>query len=127
MLTHLITKKRALFLFLCWWGMLFVLSTTPGPELDEVPFTINDKILHAGYFTLGSFFLGAAVIQWRPPNLFWNGPMAVFLALVVIGIIDETVQIYTPRRSGGDLYDLLADIFGAFVGTSVAWLIFRKK
>jgi VanZ family protein len=43
----------------------------------------------------------------------------LLLAIVVIaafGAFDETWQTFTPGRTGGDLYDWIADFLGAIAG-----------
>lgn len=99
-----------------WFAVLFWLSSQshlqpPGPEFEN-----KDKVLHAGYFTLGGilFFIG---LRLKKPGL---GLLAA--ALITIGFcsgvgrFDEWHQQFTPGRSANDFWDWMADTLGGLLG-----------
>ena len=55
--------------------------------------------------------------------------LVAFAWILSVGfaISDELHQAFVPGRHGGDVHDLLADAFGAFVGASVHALAARRR
>ena len=65
-------------------------------------------------------WLAARALRLSRPTA--SVPSSVLLAVVLIsafGVLDESVQQFTPGRSGGDLYDWIADTLGALAGASL--------
>ena len=54
----------------------------------------------------------------------WFVPAVILLA--AFGVLDEAVQTFTPRRTGGDLYDWIADALGALTGALISLLMHRR-
>lgn len=85
-----------------------------------------DKANHFLAFTLGGWLAAAALRLSRPAS---PTPVALIAAVVLIaafGVVDETVQEYTPGRSGGDLYDWIADALGATAGALLTLPTLRR-
>ena len=101
---------------LVWMGALWWLSSrsgVPGPDL--IPHF--DKVLHFGYFALGSFLFSG----WQARKLGLRRIPGRLIALAVafgalVGAVDEWHQLHTPGRSGGDVGDWVADVLGAAAG-----------
>lgn len=103
-----------------WGGVLYWLSSRPGMVMP-VGFTGMDKIEHATYFTLGGmcFLLGL-----RLAGLAQGRTMAIVLTVLFcsfVGVLDEWHQLHVPGRSGGDVWDWLADTLGGFIGAHAAF------
>lgn len=85
-----------------------------GPEIPHM-----DKVLHAGYFTLGSaaFYsmLRWSLRRFSPVALLWG----TLLFAAGVGALDEFHQSFVPGRSGNDLGDWLADLTGGVIGLTV--------
>jgi len=67
-----------------------------------------DKLLHAAAF--GTL----AALLWTAVG--FEAPLASWLAIAVIGALDEANQLYVPGRTP-DLLDVVADALGAAVAT----------
>lgn len=111
-------------LVLIWAGTLWWLSSQsqlPSPaEFEGV-----DKFEHTTYFTLGGMCfllsLRLAGAARRPASAF----LFSILFCAIIGLVDEIHQMYTPGRSGGDVWDWSADTLGGFFGAALALLAER--
>jgi VanZ family protein len=114
-----------------WAALLYWLSeqsSLPSP----VKFKGIDKLQHAVYFAAGGacFLLGL-----RLAGFVRKTSTAVILTVLfcsAIGGFDEWHQTFTPGRSGGDVWDWLADTLGGFIGAFIAlraerWLASMSK
>jgi VanZ family protein len=109
-------------LFLLWWACSLLLSSLSGPQLADIPFAWNDKVMHLVYFSLGGFFLAQAWIKFSLKNgaqkrILSTHLWAVPLVIMLLSMIDETYQLFTPGRSGADIGDFIADTIGGVCGT----------
>lgn len=81
-----------------------------------------DKLAHAVAFAVGGISLGLALRQttrWRGAWLF----AAIVAGIGLFGAFDELHQLYTPGRTGADIYDWVADMIGGSVAAFVyCWL-----
>jgi VanZ family protein len=96
-------------------GILWLSSLTPG-ELPSAAFLTWDKLNHFIAFTLGGWLAASALRFSRP-----TAPLGALLLLPIVliaafGALDELLQLYTPGRTGADLYDWIADSLGAVAG-----------
>lgn len=80
--------------------------------------TFADKVAHFGYF-LGGGFLLAWIFRRLKTWPAWRIALTVFLVIAAVGAADEIHQLFTPGRSGADVFDWLADVCGGFAG---AWI-----
>jgi VanZ family protein len=85
-----------------------------------------DKAEHATYFTLGGmcFLLGlrlAGLAQGRMTAI-----VLTVLFCSLAGILDEWHQLHVPGRSGGDVWDWLADTLGGFLGAHAAFWVQQR-
>ena len=108
--------------FLTWAVALYLLSSMPkvmpegGPEIPHL-----DKVVHFGYFMGGAFILTTGILLLKGADA--RRLLRIFLPavlFVVIGLLDEYHQTFTPGRSGNDPFDWLADILGSFTGILIA-------
>jgi len=109
---------------LVWGVVLYALSAQPGIALPG-GFPGIDKVEHATYFTLGGmcFLLGL-----RLAGLAQGKGAAIVLTVLfcsVVGVLDEWHQLHVPGRSGGDVWDWLADTLGGFLGAHAAFWVQR--
>lgn len=107
---------------LIWLGVLVWLSEQshlPSPAKFEG----IDKVQHTVYFAGGGvcFLLGI-----RLAGLLRSFRAAVITTVVfcsLVGFLDEWHQTFTPGRSGGDVWDWLADTLGGLLGALIALAI----
>lgn len=100
----------------CWAaGVLWLSSLTPQ-EMPDAAFVFMDKINHFLAYAVGGWLAASAVRLSRPLS---SVAGSIALAVVIVagfGIADESVQAFTPGRTGGDVYDWIADLIGAAAG-----------
>ena len=106
-------------LALLWFGVLWWLSSqsflpTPGD------FPNSDKFEHTIFFAIGGtcFLLFLRLAGRARSTVSAIALTVAFCGLV--GVVDEWHQLYTPGRSGGDVWDWTADACGGLVGALVA-------
>ncbi len=92
----------------------------PGEKLEPMMFDLRffDKICHAIAFAAGSAILAVALRY----STAWSWKKIVLLSILAVsiyGITDEIHQLWTPGRSGADVFDWLADSAGATLGAIV--------
>lgn len=111
---------------LLWLLLIFGLSAIQSFPVVKLPLS-PDKIVHAGiYFVLCLLGRRAFVHQEQWPWLKDRSLLAALLLAVVYGALDEVHQMYVPGRTP-DIYDVLADSFGASLFVGWAWLSGRRR
>lgn len=108
-----------------WFVTLFLLSHQshlhpPGPQFDN-----QDKVYHAGYFTLGTLCLFVGLQLGRPERSLMRTALLVILFAAFVGAFDEFHQSFIPNRSGNDWGDWLADSAGGVFGSLAGMLLLR--
>ncbi len=103
--------------FLCWFAVLWTLSSFSLPGKYVPPLYHFDKVEHFGYFYGGSGLLCAYLFRRNPGQVRWGRLIATaILVIALVGWLDEYHQTFTPGRSGNDPFDWLADVLGATAG-----------
>ncbi len=106
--------------FIVWIVSLWILSSTPGTALGLPPIVGIDKVAHFGYFFGGSGLLSAYLFRRSPDQVnWWRNFKIIVVVFLIIAVLDEFHQTFTPGRSGNDPFDGLADILGAMAGAYV--------
>ncbi len=109
-------------LVIIWAAVLYWLSSQSNLPTPASTFEGIDKIEHLVYFTAGGFCF---LLGLRLASLARSTALATLLTVVfcsIIGGLDEWHQIFTPGRSGGDIWDWSADTLGGFMGAALALL-----
>ncbi len=123
-----LVKNSALWWFgvLVWGAVLWTLSANSA--LPSGPsFPLKDKLLHCTYFCGGALCLLLALHGKRSSLPSWRVlaiPGLLFTA--IIGALDEFHQTFTPRRSGNDPWDWLADVTGGVLAAWIVWKLLLK-
>lgn len=119
-------KTAAWLAVAAWAAGIFWLSARTGPEIAEMNiFDVWDKAAHFSAFLVGAVALAIA-LRWSTS---WTWPRIAIFAAVAIslyGASDEYHQLFTPRRSGADVGDWLADTLGAVAGALITALIYAR-
>lgn len=107
----------------CWAaGVLWLASLSP-PELPDAAFLLSDKINHFLAYAVGGWLAANAVTVSRPRASVTARLVSAVLIVTAVGVLDESLQRFTPGRAGGDIGDVIADLFGALAGASLGLLV----
>lgn len=108
---------------LCWAAGVLWLSSLSPPELPDAAFLLSDKINHVLAYTVGGWIAVNAVTASRPGAAVTGRLVVAVLIVTAVGVLDETLQRFTPGRAGGDIGDLVADLLGAVAGALLGLLV----
>ena len=100
----------------CWAGAILWLSSLTPRELPAAAFLVSDKFNHFVAFAVGGWLAASALRVSRPQAGLLGSIVLAVLLVSAFGAIDESLQTFTPGRTGGDLYDWIADFLGAITG-----------
>ena len=82
----------------------------PNPELPDVDLPFLDKWAHFSIF----YLLWAWALESKGPRVKWT--LILVFALLIYGIIIESIQHYWYVSRKGDLMDVLANATGILIG-----------
>ena len=110
---------------LLWACTIFYLSSLSGPDVEKIGIHIWDKAAHFIAFFSGAVALTCA-LRFSTSWTWLRIGLVGALAIAAYGASDEYHQLYTPRRSGGDVLDWIADALGGTLGTASTILIYAR-
>lgn len=93
-----------------------------GGESMFPGFGAKDKLLHAGSFAI----LAVLGIRATTGAHFWPRALLILVICVFYGLVTEILQGMSGLRDY-DLFDLVADIVGTFLGIGFAWMTDRRQ
>ena len=109
-----------------WFVALLFGTLTPGDDLPDIEFNLNDKIIHLIIFlVLTTLFLAAAK---RENFLKINSGkiiVTVFLIVSIIAVLTEVLQHFIPGRKM-DVSDLIANETGVVTGIIAVRLLYKR-
>jgi len=109
------------FLFLYTVG-IFSLSLLSSSEVNKLPFSsLWDKVSHTIEYALWGIFASIFLSVKRSDE----NTIYVVILSAVIGVIDETIQTTSFGRTAS-FWDFCVDVFGAFIGTVIFYLISKS-
>ena len=99
-----------LIIYIC---IIIVVSSVPSSQMRSISIIWEyDKYVHFfEYFVFGYLLLNAFMIS----ELNWGKWIVLFSSILLLPVLDESVQYFTPGRVA-DIYDGLADIAGGLSG-----------
>ncbi len=118
-------------MLLKYWGpvVLYALAIVylssqsyPAQQLPSFIFSVNDKFLHACEYGVLGILLYRAFKYTTPTN--GNMGLAI-ICVIAFGISDEFHQWFVPQRQA-DIWDLVADTFGAAF-LILGWVLITEK
>jgi VanZ family protein len=118
-------RNLAWLAFAGWVATIFYFSSLTGPEIADFNIHLWDKAEHFAAFATGGVLLALA-LRWTVTWPWKSVARFAILALVVYGALDEIHQLFTAKRSGADVFDWLADSFGATAGVLLLVLIYAR-
>jgi VanZ family protein len=108
-----------------WAGTIYFFSSMSGPEIEKLGVEVWDKAAHFAAFACGGVLLALA-LRWSVSWPWKKLARFAIVALAIYGAFDEIHQLFTPHRSGADLFDWLADCLGALAGTLLFVVIYGR-
>ncbi|MBX7432035.1 VanZ family protein [Mycobacterium sp. Y57] len=114
------------FALTCWAGGILWLSSLTPKELPELAFLVSDKINHVIAFAVGGWLAASALLVSRPLAAIVGGIVLAVIIIAAFGALDESLQTFTPGRTGGDIYDWIADVLGALIGALLSLATHRR-
>jgi VanZ family protein len=111
---------------LLWALIILVLCGIPGRDIPHVSFLelLNfDKFVHASiFFVLVILLIHGFGKQTRFKSLQSKSALVAFILCVVYGGVLEVMQQAVFEERSADIYDFIANSFGATMG----WLLYRQ-
>jgi VanZ family protein len=109
--------KLDVFFLALYCGLIFLLSNQSTLPLP-MAFPYQDKLMHGSAYAVMAWFAWRSFSHAQKPML-WVG-IASVLFCSFYGITDEFHQSFVPGRDA-DVWDWLADTFGAFIMVSILY------
>lgn len=104
------------------------LSFFRPPSVEVVKIPGLDKIAHI------CMYAGMSGMLWleffrnhRQSRVLWHAWVGAVLCPILFSGLVELLQEYCTTYRGGDWLDLLANSFGVFLATLVAWYLLRPR
>lgn len=117
-----ILRYAAPFLYM---GLIFLVSSIPGQELNDFNIFPNDKVIHFTEYAVLGFITSWSFIGANENTLTPGRVTIVVLLGWVFAFSDELHQYFVPDRAA-DPYDLLADMIGVLAGL-IFYIVVVKK
>ena len=109
-----------------WSGVIFTMSSIPGSRLDDVGFSVPDKLVHALEYALLGFLMLRASTRGGI-DLDRRAVAVVLLIGICVGALDENYQRLVPQRDSS-AKDWVADVVGVAFGVLfAAGLVWRQR
>jgi VanZ family protein len=103
-----------------WAAFILLLTSIPGSDLPHVGFLNfheSDKIVHSTMYGIFAWLATRSLVRAGRPLR--QAVLVVLLGIALFAALDEWHQLFIPGRSM-DVFDWLADISGAAIGTLAA-------
>ncbi|MBA4317155.1 MAG: hypothetical protein C0412_02030 [Flavobacterium sp.] len=108
-------KRIFLFSAIFWTGVILFLSLENAKNIPQINIPYLDKVIHAGFhfvFTILWFlYLKKKFISVNNVRLL----VFTIFGSFVLGIAIELMQQYFTTTRSADVFDILANLFGAFL------------
>lgn len=112
---------------LAWASLIFLLSAIPVVETPSLSWLEPDKLVHVIFYTILTLLICRAVNRH---NKLLEPGKVLFISLIISilygGLIEFIQEELLPWRSG-DMYDFLADVVGALLGSLIFIYFYRKS
>jgi len=100
-------------------------SVLPGQNLPSIPLWNIDKLVHISFYAVFAFLLIYEYQRYRP----WSFRSHIVMTIAICGgygLFIEYIQGNFIANRFFDVYDLIANIIGVFVGLA-AYSLFNKS
>jgi VanZ family protein len=106
-----------LVLSIAWALLIFHFCTMSPDKIPGIRIPYADKAAHFGFFFVQSVLLSLLFNFQTKKSYFQIILLSTLLAFIYGGLIEILQSKFFNRT--GDLYDLIADLFGGFVGAMI--------
>lgn len=110
-----------------WAAFILLLTSIPGSDIPHVSFMSfrdSDKLVHGTMYAIFAFLAVRSLLRAGRPLL--QAVLVVMVGIAIFAALDEWHQQFIPGRSM-DVFDWLADISGATIGTLAATMASRVR
>lgn len=107
------------------WG-IFVLyfSLMPGDDVPELLADMNDKVIHASIYFVGSFLIYLGYIRYKFSNVISvNAVLSIIAISTIVGAVVEIIQHLWVENRNGDWQDFVANTLGSLMSVLLIRLI----
>jgi len=106
-------------------ALIWALSSIGGRDLS-VHLPVSDKVVHCAEYAVLGFLLAHAALSTWPRHSIVRAAALALLITVAWGVLDEVHQAFVPGRDA-DVFDLVADVLGGLIGTSLRAAVRRFR
>lgn len=110
-------------------GVILLAPGSPSDAVDTITAWLRDglglSLLRQGWVEFAgniALFLPLGFLL----SVVWRRPWVGVVVAVVVSIAAEVVQLALPARTAS-LRDVVANVAGAVIGATVAWLLLRRR
>ncbi|HSN48702.1 MAG TPA: VanZ family protein [Flavobacterium sp.] len=109
--------RKQIFLFsaIFWTGIILFLSLENAKNIPPIDIPFLDKVIHSGFHFV---FTVLWFLYLKKKYIGANKVQLLFITIIgsfVLGIAIELMQQYYTTTRNGDIFDILANLFGAFL------------
>jgi len=118
-----VRKRLLLYSALFWTGIILFLSLENARNMPQIDILYLDKVIHTVFhfvFTILWF------LYLKKKNKSSNNFKLLFFTLIgsfILGIAIELMQQYFTTTRNADVFDILANLFGAFLAAFLIILV----
>jgi len=118
-----VRKRLLLYSALFWTGIILFLSLENARNMPQIDILYLDKVIHTAFhfvFTILWF------LYLKKKNKSSNNFKLLFFTLIgsfILGIAIELMQQYFTTTRNADVFDILANLFGAFLAAFLIILV----
>lgn len=105
---------------------ILILSTLPGDSSPNIEIEHLDKIVHFTMYAVFSAILNGYYVKTNELGFLKNG-IATFLLASAYGILMEILQYYFLESRSFEVYDIISNIIGSFIGIFITIIFINSK
>lgn len=110
-----------------WAAFILLMTSVPGSDIPHISFLnfhASDKIVHGTMYGIFAWLAARSLVRGGRPVR--DAILLVVVGIAIFGGLDEWHQQFIPGRSM-DLFDWMADVSGALIGTFAAVMAPRVR
>ncbi|MCP4520079.1 MAG: VanZ family protein [Cytophagales bacterium] len=113
------------FYTICWALVILILSVVASSTNANIEISLVDKLVHAGMYATLAFFMIVGFLKQRSQRyIHFNAIRLSIIVCTSYGLLIEVMQSFLQYRTF-DLWDLLANTVGTFIGWGLFIIIYK--